>query len=108
MNDLRELSRRNWTGNNTREELTLGCTLRMADAAEKMAAATEKMAIHHDQLMRERDYLRERYRAVLNEKEIQAKSIRSLRGHVTKLKKKVAALKQNGRVNEQTLEAYPE
>lgn len=84
--NFREESRsKNWgvnqDGNMTNEQLQLGCMLRIADA-------TESMAQNYTQMERDLKYYKERCDA--KEKAIQSlnNSIRSMKGVITKLKKK--------------------
>jgi len=82
----REESKKNWgtsdDGSLTDEQIALGAMLRIADALELMAK-------NHDQLVRDRDWHRER----LKEEEARSKVMRranaALRGHISQLKKKV-------------------
>ncbi len=68
-----------------RQDLEFGCMLRIADA-------TEAMAKNHIALMEDRD----RYKLWYDEKRKQLArrdaTIRSLRGHITRLKRKLAEL----------------
>lgn len=88
--NYRDASRTNWGkkvedgdegSSMNRDDLKFGCMLRMADAAEKMA-------LNYDTLINERD----RYKRCYNEEKELVKqrdnSIRSLKGTITKLKKK--------------------
>lgn len=83
MGTQRQASRREWNSRDTAEDINCGSLQRIADA-------TEAMARNHIELQ-------ERYNLMLKEREIHFKrvarlenSIRSYRGTITKLKKKLA------------------
>lgn len=85
---FKDSSRKTWASNNTIEHINAGSLQRIADA-------TEKMAQRHTDLMRERDqykgwYEEERQRRVSKER-----SNHSLRGQITKLRKRLAAQTNN-------------
>lgn len=85
MSTLKELSKNNFTGNNTIINVSLGCLQRIADATEKMASNYQKMENDLAYYKRMHADASETIRNLI-------KSISSLRGQNTKLKKK---LKQN-------------
>lgn len=86
-------SRINWgktingSENRDRNDIELGCMLRIADA-------TEAMAKDHITLMHDRDMYRWRYEAELSRSNALKLSNNALRGAITKLKKKLAAKDQ--------------
>ena len=82
---LVQISRVTYTGQRTPENIQLGCIQSIADATEKIAA-------HHDQLMRERDMYKRMYDSGRDTISRQERSIRSLKGQITKLRKKMGQL----------------
>lgn len=84
MANFKELSKQNW-GNDisgTIEQLGFGCLQRIADATEAMAQNYVKLQKDYDYMRGDRDYYRDSNQRALN-------SIRSLKGTITKLKKKI-------------------
>lgn len=92
MTNIREISRQQWDGNVTREDIELGCKLRIADAAEAMAAATEKMTVNHDRLMHDRDMYKRMHEAARETIQGQNNSIRNLKGQITKMRRKIESM----------------
>lgn len=67
-------------------QLQAGCLMRIADA-------TEKMAQRHTELISSRDYFEGAYRRESEFRRIAERSNAALRGQVTKLRKRLAAMK---------------
>ncbi len=84
MTDFRELSRRGWEGNGTVEHINAGSLQRIADA-------TEKMAESYIRLINDRDYQKRRAENEIACSQRLMRSNASLRGHVRRLRRKVAA-----------------
>lgn len=83
---LRDKSRRNWTSDdNATDYIKLGCLLRIADA-------TEAMARRHTELIDERDKAKRQAECWRRDAEHLGLSNRALKGQITKLKNKLAAL----------------
>ena len=81
---LRDKSRINWVNdNNSDEQIKLGCMLRIADATEVMAKRYTDIIDECERAKRSAQYWRE-----MNE--TQELRIRSLKGQITKLKKRLA------------------
>lgn len=84
--DLRIASRINWTRNVPEgqnlgvDDIKLGCLLRIADAAELMAK-------RHEELVRDRDFWKNRADSLIAENICLINQRTALRGVVTKLKK---------------------
>lgn len=81
----REQSKKDWESRDTSEDLQLGCLQRIADATEKMASNYQRM--EKDLAMYKRWY-KEKCETVNN----RDRSISSLRGQITKLKKKLSVI----------------
>lgn len=81
----REQSKKDWESRDTSEDLQLGCLQRIADATEKMASNYQRM--ENDLAMYKRWY-KEKCETVNN----RDRSISSLRGQITKLKKKLSVI----------------
>jgi hypothetical protein len=87
----KEESRINWgfTAEKERkptiEQIKLGAILRIADA-------TEAMALNYFQLQKDLDYYKRKSKERGDEIDYQRKSIAALKGHLTKLRKKIADL----------------
>jgi hypothetical protein len=80
---MTEQSRKEWVSKDTAEDIKLGCLQRIADASEKMAS-------NYIQLQKDYIHLKEcleRYKDFMNK---QSRTIIALRGHITKLKKKIS------------------
>lgn len=84
MNTLKALSRKDWTGTGTVEEVNAGSLQRIADATEKMAASYDAMRDDRDKY--ERWYKDERARREKRDRQISA-----LRGVITRLKRREGA-----------------
>lgn len=88
--NYREGSRKGWgreigaAGEMSREEIGLGCMLRIADA-------TELMAKNHDQLVRQRDHFERDANYWRGRADKLQRQLNSTKGVVTKLRKKQAA-----------------
>lgn len=82
MNTQREASERNWASDNTLEHINAGYLQRIADACEKMCLDREKLERDYKYMRENRDY----YRRL---SESQKRSAASLKGVITKLKKKL-------------------
>ena len=80
MATLRDMSRKNWTGTNLREEIAVGSLQRIADATEKMAQSYEK-------IISDRDTYCRLYKNECECSERLARSNAALRGVITKLKR---------------------
>lgn len=80
---MRDASRKNWTSNDTNEHINLGSFQRIADACEKMAG-------NYTELQNQRDYYKRLYEQEKKTSYSLYRSNCSLRGTITKLKKKVA------------------
>jgi hypothetical protein len=86
--DLREATKTKWvhTPNNPNEEypgdenIKLGCLMRIADASEKMAS-------NYTQLQNDRDCYKRWYNEEREAKEKLNRTIKALRGVITKLKR---------------------
>lgn len=85
MADLREASRKDWGGNNTVADINAGSLQRIADATELMAKRYTELIDERDRLKRWADEARDRAYRV-------ERSNAALRGVVTRLKKRIAAL----------------
>lgn len=81
MKDTRELSRKNWNGENALEAINTGSLQRIADA-------TEKMASNYIQLQNDRDMYKRWYDCEKAEKEALYRKVSALKGVITKLKKR--------------------
>jgi len=68
----------------TLEQINCGAMLRIADA-------TEKMAQRHTELIQDRDYYEKQYNDWRREYEAMERRCRSLKGQITKMKKKGGA-----------------
>lgn len=68
------------TNNPDRQDIQLGCLLRIADA-------TEAMAKRHTELIRDRDYLAQRNREHLATIETLSRQRAALRGTITRMKR---------------------
>jgi uncharacterized coiled-coil DUF342 family protein len=79
---LVQISRVTYTGQRTPENIQLGCMQRIADAIEKMA-------VNQDRLIHDRDMYKRMYETARDTIYSQERSIRSLKGQITKLRKKV-------------------
>jgi hypothetical protein len=85
----RETSRVNWgkdvegKNNPDRDDIQLGCLLRIADA-------TEAMAKNHVRLQNDLDYYKRAYNEEIEARRRLARQVNALRGVITKLKKKAA------------------
>lgn len=82
MPNHREDSRRDWNSNQTLPEIDSGSLQRIADACEAMAKNHIDLQNKYDSMVRQRDYKQTRINNLEN-------SIRSYRGTITKLKKKL-------------------
>lgn len=81
MSNFTESSRQKWMSSNTFEHINAGSLQRIADA-------TEKMAFRYDELIREKTRLQELeqfWRSRIHKLE---RRVASLRGYITRLKKK--------------------
>lgn len=81
----REQSKKDWESRDTAEDLQLGCLQRIADASEKMAS-------NYTQMQNDLEYYKTGYHRRWEVIEKKDRSISALRGQITKLRKKVAAL----------------
>jgi hypothetical protein len=80
----KEQSREIWynpNGKPTIEQLTFGCLQRIADAQEAMSN-------NYVKLLKDIEYLRNRNRELFADNERMARRISSLKGHITRMKKK--------------------
>lgn len=68
----------------TIDKIQLGCLQRIADA-------TEAMAKNHIELQREYNWMKQRKESLESANNRMARSISSLRGHITRLKKRQTA-----------------
>jgi len=84
MESQREISRKEYSGTATAEDIKLGCLQRIADASEKMASKYIQM---ENDLEYYKKYYRERGDVIAK----RDKTISSLKGQITKLKKKINA-----------------
>lgn len=85
---LKNVSLKNWCthdGNPTLEQINAGSLQRIADA-------TELMAKRHTDLISERDWLSGAYRRASDRADHADRRIASLKGQITKLRKKLAQL----------------
>ncbi|TAN12337.1 MAG: hypothetical protein EPN37_15550 [Chitinophagaceae bacterium] len=82
MSTLKELSKKDLTGSSVCENIQLGCLQRIADACEKMVSNYQKMENDLADYKRKHADATETIRNLI-------KSISSLRGQNTKLKKKL-------------------
>lgn len=84
--NFRDASRTTWEKINgdvtTIPDLTFGCMLRIADAAEVMAK-------DHQRLLDDNEYLKRRNEEYLTRIQNRDRQIRGLRGVITKLKKRL-------------------
>ncbi len=80
--ELKELSRQTWNSEGTIENIQLGAILRIADA-------TEKMCLDREKLERDLKYWQERHKMRGERIESLENTIRSLKGHNTRLKNKL-------------------
>ncbi|KDC22999.1 hypothetical protein AZ20_4231 [Bordetella bronchiseptica E014] len=89
---LIEQSRKRWVTQGdaaSLEQINAGSLQRIADA-------TEKMAQRHTELMRERDGYKDLYERSAASVDQLRHSNRSLRGHITKLRQRLAAQQHKG------------
>lgn len=82
MPTLREISKANWNGGSTIEEINSGSLQRIADAAEAMAK-------NYNTILSDLEFYKKRCREMTQAKERQSRTISNLRGQITKLKKKM-------------------
>lgn len=82
MSTLKELSKNDFSGSDTSDNIQLGCLQRIADATEKMASNYKEMKHDLDMYKKMHADASETIRNLI-------KSISSLRGQNTKLKKKL-------------------
>lgn len=87
MATAREQSRIEWKCENATESLKLGCLQRIADA-------TEIMSKNHVELIKERDRSVETCEWYRSKWEMALRQNAALRGHFTKLKRKMAETKR--------------
>jgi hypothetical protein len=85
MTTQHEDSRKNWTSAGTLENINSGCLQRIADACELMAKS-------HDSLVRDRDWQKGRADRATDRLGMLENSLRSHKGQITKLRKKIAAM----------------
>lgn len=83
--NLRDDSRKEWNGKGTLEHINAGSLQRIADGVEKMAASYDKMRVDRDWWKGRADYFQ-------HESKMLERSNRSLRGTITKLKKRLAGV----------------
>lgn len=89
MSTFKEDSKRNWVAGNgeqsSNEQIQIGCLQRIADA-------TEAMAINHTKLIDENKWLAASRKQYREWNESLERSNAALKGHLTRLKKKIALL----------------
>lgn len=81
-----------WTVDESKESLHENLVL---SALLRIATATEKMAIRYNDLIEERDKYKQWYTKRRENHECSIRTINALKGHITRLKKKIEELKNS-------------